>query len=176
MSHCRGLHPLSPSFFQTAYLILDYSWWTMLWQSQTEWSQSPPSRWHCPPIWMCIPTCVIGENDIYFKKFIISLKNEVEHVFLAACQCTYTKIIFKGMLHKKKIPRTQPGVTECPGGAGKDRGCPTPWVAPTHQLGDASMASHHPPGSPKLGNIRNCLSCQAFQTLMWRIKYINHNW
>ena len=56
------------------------------------------------------------------------------------------------------------------------QGCPPPWVAPTHQLGDASMASHHPPGSPKLGNIRNCLSCQAFQTLMWRIKYINHNW
>ena len=40
---------------------------------------------------------------------------------LVKYKLTYTKIIFKGMLHKKKIPRTQPGVTECPGGAGKDR-------------------------------------------------------
>lgn len=46
----------------------------------------------------------------------------------------------------------------------------------THQFGDAPVASHCPSGSSKLGHICDCLSCQAFQTLMWRIKYINHNW
>lgn len=46
----------------------------------------------------------------------------------------------------------------------------------THQLGDASMLSYCPPGSFELGNVCYGLSCQTLETLVWRIKYINHNW
>lgn len=131
-----------------------------------------------PPI---ISDFFSGSWQVTIFFLIIYLEIEIEHSVMALVNVNMWTFILKDVLSKinKKTPRLHVMVTECPEHQVRLYRCLLVFEdgsGGTHQLSDASMMSYRPPGSLELGDICYGLSCQTLETLVWRIKYINHNW
>lgn len=126
----------------------------------------------CRPPYECVPTCVIEVKMTSIFKIHYFFEKLGWTCFLAACQCTYTKIIFKGVLHKRKrFPEHSQVLLSVQEEQGRT-GMPPPWAWHLYSIVMPPMMPA-PLGALWHSNISNCLNPCLFQTHMWRIKYNN---